>query len=90
MELNEHETMLEALAFLISTSQGKIFLKYLLKHFAVGEMPPIGMPDGIKEEYMGLLRAGNSIFEIMSQADSIKTGLLLAEIQKEKYDVAKK
>lgn len=60
-----------------------------MKHFAVGELPEIGLPDDIKAEYIGFLRAGQSLFEIVSQADSMAAGLILAQIQKEKFNVLK-
>jgi hypothetical protein len=87
-EMKEHETMLLDLGLVLSTPQGQNFAKYLMKHFGVGELPAINIPDKLRDEYIGFLRAGQSIFEIVSQADNIKAGLLLAQIQKEKYENA--
>lgn len=89
-ELLEHETMLLDLATVLSQPAGQNFVKYLFKHFGVGDLPAISMPPNIRDEYLGFLRAGQSIFEIVSQADNIKAGLILAQIQKEKYDDLKK
>jgi len=36
---------------------------------------------------IGFNRAGESIFNIAAQADQLTTGILIAEIQKEKYNV---
>lgn len=88
-EIKEHETMLLDLGLILSTPQGQNFIKYLLKNFGVGDLPEINMPDKLRDDYIGFLRAGQSIFEIVSQADTIKAGLILAQIQKEKMDAFK-
>lgn len=85
--LNEHEAMLQDLGLILATPPGQNFIKYLLKHFGVGDLPAINIPANLRDEYIGFLRAGQSIFEIASQADSLKAGLILAQIQKEKFDV---
>ena len=87
-ELREHESMLLDLSAVLSTPQGQNFVKYLLKSFGVGDLPAIDSPVNLRDEYLGFLRAGQSIFEIVSQADNIKAGLILAQIQKEKMDAA--
>lgn len=87
-EIKEHASMLMDLSLVLSTPQGQSVFKYLLKSFGVGELPDINIPTNLRDEYIGFLRAGQSVFEIMSQADNIKSGLILAQIQKEKYDVA--
>lgn len=89
-EALEHENMLLDLSHILSTPQGQNFIKYLLKHFGVGDLPAVNIPPNIRDEYLGFLRAGQSVFEIVSQADDIKAGLILAKIQKEKYDEFKK
>ena len=87
-QLNEHEQMLQDLCTVLNTPPGQNFVKYLIKSFGVGELPGINIPDKLRDEYIGFLRAGQSVFEIVSQADTIKAGLILAQIQKEKYDAA--
>lgn len=87
--LNEHDQMLQDLGLVLTTPHGQNFIKYLMKHFSVADLPPIGLPDEVRQEYIGFLRAGQSLFEIVSQADTNKAGLILAQIQKEKFDVIK-
>lgn len=87
-ELLEHESMLQDLGHVLKSEQGQAVFKYLMKHFGVGELPDINIPTNLRDEYIGFLRAGKGIFDIVSQADTIKAGLLLAQIQKEKYDDA--
>lgn len=88
LEIREHQQMLMDLSLVLKTEAGKNLIKYFFKSFGVTELPPRGLPNDLKDEYLGFLRAGQSIFEIVSQADTIKAGLILAEIQKEKYDAA--
>ena len=83
----EHETMLSNLKSILTRSEGKQFAKYLMKHFAVGEYPAPGIDKDLLLEIMGFSRAGESIFSILAQADPITTGQLMAEIQREKYNV---
>lgn len=79
--------MLANLKIILSRPEGKAFMKYLLKHFGVGEYPPAAMDEAILRDFMGFSRAGQSIFSIAAQADQLTTGILMAEIQKEKYNV---
>lgn len=83
----EHEMMLANLRIILSRPEGKAFMKYLFKHFGVAEGPPIGMDTTILYDMLGFSRAGESIFSIAAQADSTTTGIIMAEIQKEKYNV---
>lgn len=85
-EITEHEVMLQDLSLVLATPPGQNLIKYLMKHFGVGELPEINIPTNLRDEYIGFLRAGQSIFEICAQADNIKAGLILAQIQKEKYE----
>ena len=82
----EHEAMLSNLRSILKTTDGKLFAKYLMKHFGVGEYPQPGIEKDLLLEVMGFNRAGESIFSILSQADANTTGQLLAEIQREKYN----
>lgn len=83
----EHEMMLANLRIILSRPEGKAFMKYLFKHFGFGEYPPIGMDGSTLYDMIGFSRAGESIFSIAAQADSTTTGIIMAEIQKEKYNV---
>jgi hypothetical protein len=85
----EHEQVLSDIRLILGTQHGKRFFKYLFKHFGVSELPPAGLDENLLKDMMGFFRAGGSIFDLAAQADSINAGLILAEIQKEKYDVTK-
>lgn len=86
----EHAQMLMNLKSVLDSTHGKEFMKYLFKHFMVGEQPPIGLQGEFKTDMIGYLRAGTSIFDIAAQADPTTTGLLLAQAQREKYAILQK
>ena len=83
----EHDMMLANLKIILSRPEGKAFMKYLFKHFGIAEGPPVGPDTTILYDMIGFNRAGESIFNIAAQADQLTTGILIAEIQKEKYNV---
>ena len=70
---------------ILASQSGREFLKYLIYSFDVGTVPPIGLPEELTRDWMGFSRAGRSIFELISQADNVQAGLMLAEVIKEKY-----
>lgn len=86
----EHRDMLLALRAILSKKEGKDFIKYLFKSFDVGQPPPEGLEGSLLHDRLGFLRAGNSIFKIAAEADNEIAGLLLAQIEKERYDDLRK
>ncbi len=86
--LNEYESMIQDLGLVLSTPQGQSVIKYLLKNLDFGELPATNIPSNLRDEYIGFLRGGQILFEMISQADTSKAGLILAQIQKEKMDYA--
>lgn len=86
---NSHEQMLEDLSLVLSTPHGQNLFKYILKELEFGELPAPSIPSNLRDEYIGFLRAGQLIFEYVAQADNARAGMILAQIQKEKFDVFK-
>lgn len=84
-EAIEHRDVLLAIRAILATSSGKVFFKYLFKQFEVAQLPEIGMEGTLLADKLGFLRAGRSIFELVSEADAEKAGQLLAENEKERY-----
>lgn len=84
-EAMKHREVLLAIQKVLSTKEGKIFVKYLFETFGVLETVPVGMSGDILMEYLGHLRAGNSIFKIVVESSPDLTGQLIAQIEKEKY-----
>lgn len=76
-----------AIRALFKTHEGKLFFKYLLKEFKVGDLPPIGMEGPLLHDYLGFCRAGYSLFEILTKISPVETSLLMADIVKENTDV---
>lgn len=94
-QFHEHQQNKEAieqrdaslnLKAIIATAPGRNFIKYLIKNFDVGELPEKGVEGTELHETIGFLRAGQSIFQIVSQANTKIAGEILADIQGEKYD----
>ena len=71
---------------ILATDPGRNFIKFLLVNFDVGELPEKGIEGVELHETIGFLRAGQSIFQIVSQANRQIAGEILANIQGDKYD----
>lgn len=84
-EAIEHRDVLLDLRAIIATSSGKNFLKYLFKHLEVGELPQLGLDGSMLMDKLGFLRAGNSIFKLVAEANAEVAGALLAQIEKDRY-----
>lgn len=85
-ELLEHRGVLRNFKIILSTPEGKSFVKYLLKSFDFGEQPAFGLEGTQLADRIGFLRAGSSIFKLACEADYEVTGKIVGEIEKEKYD----
>jgi len=85
-ERQEYMTALEDIKAVVYTKPGRTLIKYLFKSLDVGEMPEIGLAENILYDRLGFIRAGNSIFELVSEANPEQAALILAEIKKEKYE----
>lgn len=82
----EHRDVLLAIASILKKKEGQQIFKYLFKHFEVGETPEVDMKGEHLHGYLGLLRAGNAIFKLASEADSETAASLLAKLEREKYE----
>ena len=85
-EAIEHREVLLDVKAVLATNHGRNFIKYLFKHLGVGELPELGLTGDLLMDKLGFLRAGNSIFKLVSEADFEITGALLAKNEKEKYN----
>lgn len=85
-ERMEHRDVLLALGSILKTRQGKEIFKYLFKNFDVGEMPEIGLSPEVLHDRLGFLRAGNSIYKLICEADFEIAGNITAEIERKKYE----
>lgn len=86
MRIEHRDVLLDLRAVLASVS-GKNVFKYLIKTLDVAELPEVGLTGELLIERVGSLRAGNSIFKLLSEANVEVAAALLAKVEKEKQDV---
>jgi hypothetical protein len=84
----EHEYLLRHLKVALNNESCREVFKYFVKHFGVGELPPVMTGNNeLRMDIIGFNRAGQAIWELISQADPVQAGLILAQVTKEKYNV---
>lgn len=81
----DHNDAVVALRELLGTGYGKVVVKYLFRYLDVGEMPAPHLSEDFLMRELGRLDAGNSIFKMVAEANFETAGLILAEVQKERY-----
>jgi hypothetical protein len=86
-ERRAHAEMLKDIQAVLATKSGRSFIKYLFREFEVGELPPIGLEGNILMDKLGFLRAGNSVFKMVAEANHEAAGQILGQIEKEKYEI---
>lgn len=84
-EAIEHRDVLLDIRALLGTPSGKNFIKYLFKNLGASEMPEMGLTGEILMDKLGFLRAGNSIFKLVSEANATEAGKLLALIERDRH-----
>lgn len=84
-EAIEHRDVLLDIRAILAISSGRNFFKYLFKHLEVTELPPLGLEGSLLMDKLGFLRAGNSIFKLVSEADAQAAASILAANEKERY-----
>lgn len=84
-EAIEHRDALLDIRAILATSSGRNFFKYLFKHLEVGELPQLGLEGSLLMDKLGFLRAGNSIFKLVAEADAQIAANILAMNEKERY-----
>lgn len=80
----EHRDVLLNIRAVLATASGKEFVKYLFKHFGVGELPEIGLDGSLLMDKIGFLRAGTAIFDLVAEAEPDQAANLLAQNVKER------
>jgi hypothetical protein len=81
----EHRDALLAIQTIMTSEAGRHFIKYLFKNLDVGELPEFGLSGELLMDRLGFLRAGNSVFKLIAEANSEITGQIIGLIEKEKY-----
>lgn len=82
----EHRDVLLSIASIIKTDEGIKLFKYLFKSFDVSTLPPTEMEGKILHEYLGFLRAGNSVYKLACEAASETAASIMAKIERERYE----
>jgi len=82
----EHRDVLLAIGAIIKTDEGRKLFKYLFKNLDVAGLPVQDLEGNMLHEYLGFLRAGNSIYKLACEADSEEAASLIAKLEREKYD----
>lgn len=82
----EHQDVLLAMRAVLNTNEGVKLFKYLFKHFEVASVPERGLSNDDLQEYLGFLRAGNSIFKLTSEACSEISSKILAELERKRHE----
>jgi len=85
-EMLEHRDVLLAISSLLKTNEGKTLFKYLFKNLEVITTPENGMKGEELHEYLGFLKAGNSIYKLTCEADYKESALILSELERKRYD----
>lgn len=86
LEYAKHQDALMNIRGLLQTKEGQKFVKYLFESLGVGELPEIGVTGEMMHERLGLTRAAQSVFSLISQANAEIAARLLAEIEREKHE----
>lgn len=81
----EHQQMLDDVRAILKSKPGRNFVKYLFKNLDVGESVEFGLTGDILMDRLGFLRAGNSIYKIITEADAELGCSILAQLERERY-----
>jgi len=85
-EALEHRDVLLAIASILKSSEGIKLFRYFFKSFDVAKLPEQSMEGNILHEYLGFLRAGNSIYKLVCEADFEISASILSKLERERYD----
>jgi hypothetical protein len=82
----EHRDVLLAIGAIIKTPEGIKLFSYLFKNLDVLELPLQGLEGNVLYEYLGFLRAGNSIYKLACEADFNIAASILSKLERERYE----
>lgn len=85
-EHREHKEVLIAIAHILKTKEGLQLFTYLFKNLDVTMLPDRGMQANDLQEYLGFLRAGNSIYKLACEADSETSASIIAKLERKRYE----
>lgn len=82
----EERDALLSVAAVMKTKEGEKFFRYIFKSFEVLNLPPKEMKGEELIEYLGFLRAGESIYKLACQADFERTAVMMSKLERERYE----
>ena len=82
----EHRDVLLAIGSILQTKEGQQLFEYLFKHLEVATLPDQTSDGKLLFEHLGFLRAGNSVYQLVCEADSEKAASILAKIERKRYE----
>lgn len=82
----EHRDVLLAISVILKTKEGLQLFNYLFKNFEVMTAPDRGMQGIELHEYLGFLRAGNSLYKLTCEADPETAASILAKQERKRYE----
>lgn len=82
----EHRDVLLAISAIIKTKEGQQLFNYLFKNFEVMCAPERGLQGNDLYEYLGFLRAGNSIYKLVCEANSEEAANILSKLERKRYE----
>lgn len=82
----EHRDVLLAIGVLLKLKEGQQLFKYLFKNLEITTAPVQGMEGNELHEYLGFLRAGNSIYKLVCEADADIAASILSKLERERYE----
>lgn len=85
-KIQHRDVVLHARAVLATVSGRELF-KYFFNQFGVGQFPKEGLIESQLRDELGSLRAGNAFFKLASEADFEIAAKLLAQLEKDRYDL---
>lgn len=85
-EALEHRDVLLALGVILKQKEGQNLFKYLFKSLEVTCAPEPYLKDEVLHEYLGHMRAGNSIYKLVCEADCEIAASILSKLERERYD----
>lgn len=85
-EALEHRDVLLAIGVLLKQKEGLTLFSYLFKNLDVAELPDRTLTGEDLQEYLGFLRAGNSIYKLACEADADIAASLLSQLERKRYE----
>lgn len=85
-EALEHQNVLMAIRGLLKQQEGLTLFKYLFKNLDVTKLPERGMTGEDLQDYLGFLRAGNSIYKLACEADADIAASMLSDLERKRYE----